>query len=372
MVHDHALYLASRGHRVHIVASKPGPGSVERDGSITIHRLPQVNHPVVRYYAKGLRRPYPHFDAHCLQVLPLLLRENFDLVHLFVYHHGPAVRLLHRLRGTPWVYHLIFVLPADAPQWDHTLLRRCLQSGVPIRVFSRYCADHVARHFGAPSHVIPPTVDTATFRPLGGKDLSRPKILFTADLAEPRKGADLLVRAFNHVWRARPDAVLQLAGPASAGPSGVKALLALAGPGARAAIAVPEAGALANVPRLYSEAAVTVLPSLDEAFGMVLTESLACGTPVVGSDSGALPEIVGDPAVGAIFARTADDEESARNLAAAVLRTLALAEDPRTSLRCADSARRWTWQAVGPAFDAFQEAGVRRCGPGEGGVRAAG
>src|SRR5205807_5699025 len=44
---------------------------------------------------------------------------------------------------------------------------------------------------------------------------------------------------------------------------------------------------------LYSAADVTVVPSLAlEGFGLVVLESLACGTPVVVSDAGGLPEAV--------------------------------------------------------------------------------
>jgi glycosyltransferase involved in cell wall biosynthesis len=45
---------------------------------------------------------------------------------------------------------------------------------------------------------------------------------------------------------------------------------------------------------LYSGAAVFVFPSLYEGFGMPVLEAMACGAPVVTSDSSALPEVVGD------------------------------------------------------------------------------
>ncbi len=43
---------------------------------------------------------------------------------------------------------------------------------------------------------------------------------------------------------------------------------------------------------------VFVLASVGEAFGLVLTEAMACGVPVVGSRSGAIPEIVEDGTTG--------------------------------------------------------------------------
>lgn len=51
----------------------------------------------------------------------------------------------------------------------------------------------------------------------------------------------------------------------------------------------------------FAQAAVSVVPSLDEAFGYVCIESMAVGTPVLGSRVGGIPEIVRDKVDGFLF-----------------------------------------------------------------------
>ena len=55
----------------------------------------------------------------------------------------------------------------------------------------------------------------------------------------------------------------------------------------------------ADLPGLYAHAELLVLPSFDEGFGLPIIEAMACGTPVIVSNGGALPETVGD--AGLIF-----------------------------------------------------------------------
>jgi glycosyltransferase involved in cell wall biosynthesis len=75
---------------------------------------------------------------------------------------------------------------------------------------------------------------------------------------------------------------------------------------------------------LFNCADVGCFPSYREPFGLVFIECMACGTPVIGADSGGPRDFV-TPAVGVLVPETDDRQELAGSLAAAVER--ALAED---------------------------------------------
>jgi glycosyltransferase involved in cell wall biosynthesis len=75
---------------------------------------------------------------------------------------------------------------------------------------------------------------------------------------------------------------------------------------------------------LFNCADIGVFPSYREPFGLVFIECMACGTPVIGADSGGPRDFV-TPEVGVLVPETDDREELAGSLAGAVDR--ALAED---------------------------------------------
>jgi glycosyltransferase involved in cell wall biosynthesis len=81
----------------------------------------------------------------------------------------------------------------------------------------------------------------------------------------------------------------------------------------------------ADLPALYSEAAVYVTPSLEEGFGSTVLEAMACGAPVIASNRAALPEVVGD--AGLLF--DAEQERELGSVLARVLSDPALADDLR-------------------------------------------
>ena len=53
----------------------------------------------------------------------------------------------------------------------------------------------------------------------------------------------------------------------------------------------------ADLPPLYTGAACVLLPSLYEGFGFPVLEAMACGAPVVCSNTSSLPEVAGDAAL---------------------------------------------------------------------------
>jgi glycosyltransferase involved in cell wall biosynthesis len=85
------------------------------------------------------------------------------------------------------------------------------------------------------------------------------------------------------------------------------------------------------LPALYSAARLSVYPSLYEGFGLPVLEAMACGCPVLCSDSSSLPEVGGNAAA---YFRTGDGSDLARKL-----RSLLSDEDRLTAMSVAGFAR---------------------------------
>lgn len=94
----------------------------------------------------------------------------------------------------------------------------------------------------------------------------------------------------------------------------------------------------ADLPSLYSGAAVFAFPSLYEGFGLPALEAMAAGTPVIASSTSSLPEVVGDAAVTVDPLSVESISESLRAL---------LADEPRRaelSVRGLARAAQFSWE----------------------------
>lgn len=147
------------------------------------------------------------------------------------------------------------------------------------------------------SHVLPPGVDLVNFSP--GSQVAARDSLGIARVAPvvvavrrlvTRTGLDVLLNAWGLVLRDHPTAVLVVVGN---GPmrEGLQKLATEIGVGGN----VRFLGSVddAKVVACYRAADVSVVPSVAlESFGLSALESLACGTPVVATYTGGLPEVL--------------------------------------------------------------------------------
>ncbi len=103
--------------------------------------------------------------------------------------------------------------------------------------------------------------------------------------------------------------VIELLAAAKKWNKNIKLLIAGTGPLAGEIPAENYLGAVSQqeLPNIYSQSSITIVPSIhDEGFGRVILESLACGTPVIGSKRGAIPEAM-DETVGELIDITVEN-----------------------------------------------------------------
>lgn len=151
-----------------------------------------------------------------------------------------------------------------------------------------------------PIHVIDGGVNTDQFRPTPDRAKVRESLGLTENdtlfLAirrlEPRMGLIDLIDGFQTIAHEFPNARLWIGGGGSLREAlDSRARIFALGERVRLLGYIPEA----DLAQYYSAADCAVMPSVDlEGFGLATVESLACGTPVIGTRRGATPEIL-DP-----------------------------------------------------------------------------
>ena len=107
-----------------------------------------------------------------------------------------------------------------------------------------------------------------------------------------------------------------------------------------------------EVAQIYSVADVSTVPSRMEPFGLVAIEALACGTPVVASNGGGLPDFI-DDTVGRLVTME-DHEELARTIVEEIVSNAKASKGPRAS-RYAKEGFSWSIP-VKKMVDLFEEA----------------
>ncbi|MEU1621259.1 glycosyltransferase family 4 protein [Streptomyces sp. NPDC005722] len=180
--------------------------------------------------------------------------------------------------------------PAAARELD-ALERQTLRAAAAVVATSPWAARRIAERHALPAgrvHVVVPGTDPAPLAP-GTPEGGR--LLCVASLT-PRKGHDLLARALAAVadlpWTCR------FVGPLGRDPehlAHVRELLGRHGLDDRVHLTGPLTGE--PLAAEYAAADLLVLPSRAETFGMVVTEALMRGTPVLATAAGGVPDALG-------------------------------------------------------------------------------
>lgn len=195
----------------------------------------------------------------------------------------------------------------DHPEWYHPafsawyrlLIPKLVHQARLISTSSTYMKIRIIEAFQiyeGKMVVVPGGVDTQKFKPASETEVSRvcqkfdlhnPYILVVGSI-HPRKNLARLFAAWEAVNRFHPEIHLLVVGSRSKLFPGFDLYDIPAG--VRLVGYIDEA----DLPALYSGAEAYLLASLYEGFGLTLLEAMACGTPVIASNTTAIPEVVGD------------------------------------------------------------------------------
>ncbi|RKN59986.1 glycosyltransferase [Streptomyces klenkii] len=315
---------------------------------------------------RGLRRAVAYGVADGFLALSRWGARDADVVHFpadtgALWRRG-AVPVVATVHGVASLHHAVR-RPVAARIWQARAGRLAKIADAVVTV-SRSSADDLMRAFELPSdriHVIPHGVDTCRFHPDSGGDgavlepyrLPDRFLLYLGNL-EPRKNIQALVEALEEEPLASTGLPLIVVG-AQAWEADAAFKAIATSPRTRYLGPVPDS----VVGPLLRAATAFVFPSLYEGFGLPVLEAMACGTPVVTTRAGGLPEVTGEAALTVA-------QPTPKALAAAVAELLAddvLAAQLRQEGLA--RARTFSWDASAAAHhELFDSVAVRRPGRG--------
>lgn len=257
--------------------------------------------PHVAYYPCGRDRLL--FVKQALKAL--VERPNVILVgHVNFSHLG---WLLARLAGARYV---VFIYGVDVWEPLSALRRWALQKAALLLSISEFTSHQAATANNVAMNKIRllyNCLDPQVQSPFHPKDeKAHPSLLTVARIlkVEVYKGHDLVIRALPKLLKRFPDLVYDVVGDGDGRP----ALEALAVE-QEVAHAVRFHGVLTDeeVTRHYASASLFIMPSRREGFGFVFIEAMAQGTPAIGGNRDATPEVIVDGETGYIIDPTSVD-----------------------------------------------------------------
>lgn len=296
-VNNHVEGLAGQllagGHRVTIIAPDEGAVPEGADFATAGRSVPIP--------ANGSTARLALFGGVARRVAEALCSGAFDIVHV----HEPVVPFVSTSAIAAARCRLVATFHAaseggSAAYW----LGEKAYGNYVRRIDARIAVSEPARalanrYLPGDYTIVPNGVDLSRFAPVDGSQSTHaPQVLFVGR-SEKRKGLSVLLEAFPGVCESVPGVTLKAIG------SGLDAgeIKGRVPPGLRDRVEVLGFVSNEELPAHYAAADVFCAPALGgESFGIVLIESMACGTPVVASDIPGYSAVIGQAGGGVLFA----------------------------------------------------------------------
>ena len=320
--------LVDAGHEVDVISGQPYP---HLDPRVKLIKMPGMN-----LFETGLGSLRPHHlssltniiewsskltggfaEPYCFgrRVVKYLKRHgrHYDIIHdnqslsfgmLKLQKLGfPLVTTIHH----PITSDLDIAMKAANSLVDRVLIRRWhsfiqMQRQVApqlhhVVTVSERSREDIAAAFGmqpAAFQLVHCGIDTDEFRPLPSVKKIPRRLMATVSADAPLKGMSYLFEAVAKLLPRYPDLQLLMVGKIREGGEAEALIEKL---GLHNHIATASGISTEQLVRYYNEAEVAVVPSVYEGFGLPAGEAMACGTALVSTTGGALPEVTGDAAL---------------------------------------------------------------------------
>jgi glycosyltransferase involved in cell wall biosynthesis len=252
---------------------------------------------ILRYIGEDCRLEstrHQGWRGHAWEQFILPLKMNRDSILWSPANTGPLM-----VRDQALTIHDLS--PLEHPEWFRAGFAAWYRLFLPplakrvqkIFVPSEYVRQKVIRRFGIRNVTVTPNgVDSSIFHP-GAKqsrfDLPACYVLFVGTL-ELRKNLNVLLQVWNEIKDDFKEIWLIIVGVSGGVFRTIRVRLSHEMERVRF-LGYVDDEILAG---LYANATLFVFPSQDEGFGLPVLEAMASGTPVIASDGGALPEVIGE------------------------------------------------------------------------------
>ena len=319
-VFNEAYWLAKRGIEVHVVRERTDRDEFLHgmffhglDRRVSAQAIKMLLSNIFHYPAISLiRNPLAIYgeNRYAYSVVRVVKKNNINIVHAhFAYVEGWVGLLARKICRRPLAVTLhgydILVEPSVgyglrlSRRYDE-IVRRVIQEADVVIVQSRAMLREVLRISGKGMQgkvfLVPHGVDVKRFNPLLDASTIRRRhglegrfTVFSLRSHRPNYGLEYLIRAIPIVLKRYPDVVFIIGGDGPLRPYHERLVEAL---NVRRNVVFTGLIPPREVPLYYAASDVVVVPSLQEAWGLVATEAMASGKPVIATRVGGLVDQV--------------------------------------------------------------------------------